>query len=251
MQIAQGIEMLEITAEVMGGTDTLYPALLWDEDHAVLVDTGYPGLLDKIKKAFELAGVAWSTLDTVVLTHQDIDHIGGLPSILDEANGTIKVLTHPIEQPYIEGERMLLKHTPEAIAAAEAMLPPHVPEEWRRAFLHLLAHPPKAKVDAVIEDGQKLPVAGGVIVVETPGHSPGHVSLYHPASRTLIAADSLTVKNGELHGPDPRVTPDMATALSSLRKYADYAVENVICYHGGLYRGDAGRRIAELAEGAQ
>lgn len=84
-------------------------------------------------------------MDTVVITHQDIDHIGGLPSILGEANGTIKVLAHPIEQPYIEGERMLLKHTPEAIAAAEAMLPPHVPEEWRRAFLHRLAHPLRQK----------------------------------------------------------------------------------------------------------
>ncbi|AIQ12583.1 MBL fold metallo-hydrolase [Paenibacillus durus] len=249
MQIAQGIELLEITAEVMGGTDSLYPVLLWDEDHAVLVDTGYPGLLGKFKEAFAHTGVAWSKLDTVVITHQDIDHIGGLPAILSEPHGTIKVLAHPIEQPYIEGERMLLKHTPEAIAAAEAMLPPHVPEEWRRAFLHVLAHPPKAKVDALIEDGQELPVAGGVVVIETPGHSPGHICLYHPASRTLIAGDSLTVKEGVLRGPDPRVTPDMATALSSLRRLAGYEIETVICYHGGLYRGDANRRIAELAEG--
>ncbi|WP_025691994.1 MBL fold metallo-hydrolase [Paenibacillus zanthoxyli] len=251
MQIAQGIEMLEITAEVMGRTDTLYPVLLWDEDHAMLVDTGYPGLLGKFKEAFAHAGVAWSKLDTVMITHQDIDHIGGLPAILGESHGTIKVLAHPIEQPYIEGERMLLKHTPEAIAAAEAMLPPHVPEEWRRAFLHVLAHPPKAKVSALVEDGQELPVAGGVMVIETPGHSPGHICLYHPASRTLIAGDSLTVKDGVLHGPDPRVTPDMATALSSLRRLAGYAIETVICYHGGLYRGDANQRIAELAEELQ
>ncbi|WP_025701141.1 MBL fold metallo-hydrolase, partial [Paenibacillus forsythiae] len=212
MQIAQGVEMLEIAAEVMGETNFVYPVLLRDEDHAVLVDTGYPGLLHTFKQAVAQAGVAWSELDTVVITHQDIDHIGGLPAMLGEPHSRVKVLAHPIEQPYIEGERMLLKHTPEAIAAAEAMLPPHVPEEWRRAFLHHLAHPPKAKVDALIEDGQELPVAGGVIVVETPGHSPGHISLYHPASRTLIAGDSLTVKEGALHGPDPRVTPDMAAA---------------------------------------
>lgn len=86
-------------------------------------------------------------------------------------------------------------------------------------------------------------------MIHTPGHSPGHLSLYHHDSRTLIAADALTVQDGELQGPTPSATPDMELALSSLNKFSEYEIDTVICYHGGRYRGDANRRIAELAEG--
>lgn len=249
MRIAEGIEMLEITAEVMGSRDTLYPVLLYDDNGAMLVDTGYPGLAGTFGEACVKAGVPLSRVDTILITHQDLDHIGSLPVLVQESGGRIRVLAHPAEQPYIEGDQMLLKHSPEAISAAEAMLPPSVPEQWRKAFLHILAHPPKAKVDGNVTDGDLLPIAGGVTVIGTPGHSPGHVALYHRASRTLIAVDSLTVRNGELHGPDPRATPDMDTALASLRKYAAFDIGRVICYHGGLHEGDAAGRIAELAEG--
>ncbi|WP_410511690.1 MBL fold metallo-hydrolase [Paenibacillus sp. BR2-3] len=249
MHIAKGIEMLEISVQVMGGSETIYPTLLWDEETAVLVDTGYPGLLPTFKDALQEAAVPWSKLHTIIITHQDLDHIGSLPSFLTEGDSKLTVLAHEIEKPYIQGEKMLLKHTPDALAAAEAMIPAHVPEEWRRAFLHVLAHPPKGRVDHTIADGDMLPFAGGITVIHTPGHSPGHLSLYHHESRTLIAADALTVLNGELQGPDSTATPDMNTALRSLTKFIDYKIDNVICYHGGLYRGDANRRIIELANG--
>ncbi|WP_379134879.1 MBL fold metallo-hydrolase [Paenibacillus sp. sgz500958] len=247
MHIAKGIEMLEISVQVMGGTDTLYPTLLYDEHSALLVDTGYPGLLESFKSAFQAAQVPWSRLNSVLITHQDLDHIGSLNAILEDCTEPVTVLAHEKEKPYIQGGLMLLKHTPEALAAAEAMLPPHVPEEWRRKFMYVLSHPPKGRVDRLIAGGDELPLAGGARIIHTPGHSPGHLSLYHPGSKTLIAADALTVQDGKLHGPDPRATPDPDTALRSLAALADYDIETVICYHGGLYRGDANRRIAELA----
>lgn len=248
MHIASGIEMLEITAQVMGGSDTIYPTLLWDQNSAVLVDTGFPGLLPKFKEALKEAHVPWEQLRTVIITHQDLDHIGSLPALLSDESLSLTVLAHEIEKPYIEGERMLLKHTPEALAAAEAMIPPHIPEEWRHAFLSVLSHPPKGRVDQALTDGEILPLAGGITIIHTPGHSPGHLSLYHHNSRTLIAADALTVQDGELHGPTPSATPDMKLALSSLAKFSEYEIEKVICYHGGIYRGDAKKRMAEIAE---
>jgi len=249
MHIAKGIDMLEISVQIMGGDETIYPVLFTDGNCALLVDTGYPGVADKLKAAFHTASIPWSKLNTILITHQDLDHIGSLPALLADKGPALTVLAHDIEKPYIQGDKMLLKHTPEALAAAEAMLPPHVPEEWRRAFLHTLAHPPQGRVDRTIADGELLPAAGGITVIHTPGHSPGHLSLYHRESRTLIAADALTVRSGELHGPDSRATPDMGTALRSLSRLAAYEIDTVICYHGGLYRGDANRRIAELAGG--
>ncbi|MFZ4858301.1 MAG: hypothetical protein ACOYL3_18075 [Desulfuromonadaceae bacterium] len=49
--------------------------------------------------------------------------------------------------------------------------------------------------------------------------------------------------------PYPLYTPDLPTALESLKKLAAYDIENVLCYHGGVYRGDVNRRIAALADG--
>ncbi|MGN7765063.1 MBL fold metallo-hydrolase [Paenibacillus sp. 22594] len=249
MHIAKGIEMLEITVPVMGGTDTFCPALIWDEAGAVLIDTGVPGAAQKFKEAAAEASVPWDLVRTILITHQDIDHIGSLQALLEQSQSKITVFAHEIERPYIEGDKMLLKLTPDAVAAAEAALPPSVPEEWKRAFLHILAHPPKGRVDQTLTGGEYLPIGGGITIIHTPGHSPGHLSLYHHTSRTLIAADALTVRGGQLSGPDAAATPDMATALQSLHKFAEFEIDQVICYHGGLFRGDVNRRIAELAQG--
>ena len=43
----------------------------------------------------------------------------------------------------------------------------------------------------LLRDGEVLPVAGGLRVVHTPGHSPGHVSFLHEPTRTLITGDSM------------------------------------------------------------
>lgn len=240
------IEMLELEVQVMGGTDRIYPVVVYDKERAMLVDTGYPGLGTRLMDALAGLGMSADQLDAIMITHQDLDHIGSLPELLALKEKGITVLAHELERPYIEGQRMLLKHTPEALAAAESMLPPDLPAQWREAFLRVLKHPPHAPVNTLVADGDEL--EGGLCVIHTPGHSPGHISLYHRPSRTLIAGDALTTAGGVLFGPDPTATPDMETALDSLRKLADYDIDSVICYHGGWYRGEANKRIAALAK---
>jgi glyoxylase-like metal-dependent hydrolase (beta-lactamase superfamily II) len=44
-------------------------------------------------------------------------------------------------------------------------------------------------------------------------------------------------------------TYDIDLAIKSLKKLIQMDIENVICYHGGLYKGNANQRIAELAKG--
>lgn len=247
MKVADGLVMLEIAAIVMGKEDVIHPAFLWDDRSAVLVDTGYPGQWPLIRDAILKANVPLEKLSHIIVTHQDLDHIGSLPVILQDAKQRIEVLASSAEKPFIEGERKLLKISEEAIEKAVAALPASVPEQMRSAFRAVLTNPPKACVDRAIGDGEHLPFCGGIAVIGTPGHTPGHTSLYHMRSKTLIAADALTVENGQLLGPNPATTLDMEEALESLRRLARFEIENVICYHGGLYRGDANRRIAELA----
>lgn len=86
-----------------------------------------------------------------------------------------------------------------------------------------------------------------MVVIETPGHTPGHVCLYHEPSRTLIAGDALTVREGRLYGADPATTLDWTAVQASIAKLTAFDIETVICYHGGLFRGNAMDRLAELA----
>lgn len=249
MQITSGVEMLEISAMIMGVQNTIYPTLFWDSETVILVDTGYPGQLPLIRLEMEKAGIPFDRLTKVIITHQDIDHIGCLPNIVEEASQKVEVLAHDLEKPYIQGDKRLLKITPESIRAALEALPPEMPDDLRRAFQARLENTPKAKVDQTLADGEELPFCGGITVIHTPGHTPGHVCLYHAPSKTLVTGDALNIVDGQLEGANPQHTRDMDLAKTSLKKFTQYDIEAVISYHGGLYINNPNQRIAELANG--
>ncbi|MCJ8010913.1 MBL fold metallo-hydrolase [Paenibacillus sp. KQZ6P-2] len=244
---ASQIHMLDISAMIMGKVDTIHPTLIHDDKHAILVDTGFPGQTPLFTQAMESHGIRIHDLSHVILTHQDIDHIGSLPAMLEQTEHLIEVLASEKEKPFIEGDQMILKITPEALAAAEAMIPANVPEQWKQAFLSTLKNPPKSPVNRVIQDGEVLPLCGGIEVIATPGHTPGHISLYHIPSKTLIAADALRVVDGRLYGPSPEQTLNMPQAMESVKKLASYEVQSVICYHGGLFQDNVSQALQELA----
>ncbi|MDR6549772.1 MBL fold metallo-hydrolase [Paenibacillus qinlingensis] len=247
MQISEGLYSLALSVPIMGQVNVIHPALLLDEQGAILVDTGFPGTLPLLRNTLENLGVALSKLDSVLITHQDIDHIGGLPSLLQAITHPIKVYASELEKPYIQGDTMLIKITPASIQSALANLPADTTPETRDAFRRNLENPPKAPVDTILEDGQEIDRCGGIVVILTPGHTPGHLSLYHKKSKTLLAADSMVVVDGVLEGPKPAYCSDYSLALQSLKKYAQFDIDQVLCYHGGLYTDHANQRIAELA----
>src|SRR5690554_1731132 len=105
MKLAQGVEMLQLTA---GSGQTFNAALIWDEENVVLVDAGLPNMQAEIQAAVEELGIKYSRLNRVIITHHDRDHLGSLPEILAAAAQTISVLAHEKEKAYIEGEEHLL-----------------------------------------------------------------------------------------------------------------------------------------------
>lgn len=239
MRITAGVEMLELSADLSMGPAVIYPTLIWDENTAILVDTGLPGLLPQIREAIEKAGAPFEKLRQVIITHHDMDHIGTLSGILNKAPGTIKLLAHEAEKPYIQGDKTPLKMTAERLAQLESL-----PEEKRREMRAMYVN----KVDQTLTDGEELPYCGGITVIHTPGHTHGHICLYLRRGKILISGDALNASNGKLLGPAPQFTFDMDQALKSLKKLNQYNIEAVICYHGGLCRGNINRRIAELTK---
>lgn len=248
MEVANGIEMLEIEATILGKSTSIYPTLIYDGSISILVDTGFPGQASLIRDSMKKAGRSFEELRKIVITHHDIDHIGSLPAILSESPKPIQVLAHEIEKPFVQGEKILLKYTSDAIEGALHSLPPEFAATARKSIQMVLDNPPKAGVDKTVIDGQELPYCGGIIVIDTPGHTPGHISLYHKQSKTLVAADAMRIEQGKLLGPDPSATLDMDTAIRSLDKLKQYDIQSIICYHGGLCRDSVNERIAALCQ---
>ncbi|MDA1651085.1 MULTISPECIES: MBL fold metallo-hydrolase [unclassified Bacillus cereus group] len=217
MEIAKGVEMLQLKFQEF----IIYPILLWNDEMAVLIDTGFPGQFEDIQVEMERVGVSVDKLKVVILTHQDIDHIGSLPDVLENGVSDIKVYAHELDKPYIEGDLPLLKDV-------------HV------------ENPPKGKVSDTVIDGQELPYCGGILILHTPGHTPGHISLYLKQSKTLIAGDSMYSVNGKLGGIHAPTTLNIMEARQSLKKYLNLDIESVVCYHGGLSKGNIKIQLQNL-----
>lgn len=89
-----------------------------------------------------------------------------------------------------------------------------------------------------------------LVVVATPGHTPGHMSVYDPIGGALIAGDSL---NGDseglvVTGANPRFSDDMAQAAESVRKLATLNPTAIYFGHGEPLLVDAAGKLAELAQ---
>ena len=98
MKIADNIEMLGLSIKLMGSERTIYPTLMWDEDNVILVDAGIPGYLLQLKNVMIEAGVSFDRLNKIIVTHQDIDHIGGIKGIISE-KPEVMVLAHEEDKP--------------------------------------------------------------------------------------------------------------------------------------------------------
>lgn len=235
-----GIEMLEIKEWLLEQERVIHPTLIWDEKGVVLLDTGYPGQVRLFQQKLSDYGFELSDLVKILLTHQDIDHIGSLPNLI-ESNPSTEVYASLIEKPYIEGNKQILKFNEQALAQIDQL-----PEAIQTHIRRLAANLPKAPVHHTIKDGEILSIGGGLQVIETPGHTPGHISFYHIPSKTLIAGDALFAHEGEFILPDPAVTYDMEQAKDSIRKLTNYEIETVICYHGGMVQGNILQKLQQL-----
>ena len=225
MKIADNAAMLELPIP----NGTIYPTLTWSENSLVLIDAGFPGQTDALISAIEAEGFRAEDITHIILTHQDIDHIGCLPDILKLAPSA-RVITHVDEAPYIDGRK-----TPVKLAALEVAydsLPEHLQQfcgTLREGFANR-----RTAIGQMVEDCELLPIAGGIEVVHTPGHTPGHMALLLRQSCIMVAGDAANISDNQLIGPNPQHTYDMAQGMLSLERIKAYDCRGVIAYHCGF-----------------
>lgn len=88
----------------------------------------------------------------------------------------------------------------------------------------------------------------GMRIIDTPGHTLGHISVYEPSTRILVAGDALRNAGG-LVGSDPQYTTDESKANDTVRKLAAMDIMAVLPGHGGPVTVGVGKALKDLAAG--
>lgn len=225
---------LEISYDFNGHGGTIYPAIAWDEKEMILIDCGFPGFLKSIEKKAQSKGLDLNNLTRIILTHHDYDHIGSLADF-KKKYPRVKIYSSSIEKEYINGDKKMLR-----VSLAEEKMD-DLPEEEKdkiidnNARLNSVA---RVEVDEVLKDKDEFDWCGGMEIIATPGHMPGHICIYFKEMKTAVTGDAISIINGKLANPDPVFTLDMELANKSLRKLLNYDIKRLITYHWGVYDGD-------------
>lgn len=196
------------------------PYVIIDADGLTIIDTGLPRSQKKILAYVASLGKRAQDVKRIIITHADLDHFGGLAA-LQAATGA------RVYASKIEADSIAMGKSSREIKATGFSL--------RRVLFAVLRPFMKAtpiKVDEILAEGQTLPVLGGLRIIETPGHTPGHVSLFAPAVGVLFCGDSMVSDHHGLQGSRPGITWDETKARESERKQAALGAQIVCSGHG-------------------
>lgn len=151
----------------------------------VLIDAGvWPSRGTIIRAATERFGPG-SRPSAIVLTHGHFDHVGALPDLAERWD--VPVYAHELEMPYLDGRSPYPPPDPAVGGGAMSFLSRFFP----RGPINL-----GSRLRPLPADGQ-VPGMPGWLWIHTPGHTPGHVSLFREADRMLIAGDAFVTQRQE------------------------------------------------------
>lgn len=214
----------------------------------VLVDTGPRGSARKIIAMAEALFGQGAQPSAIVLTHGHSDHTGSLEALLNQWN--VPVYAHPLEIPFLTGRSAYPPADPTVGGGMMSLMSVF----FRKYPLKLKRRPKAIDVDAGIPELPEWKV------IHTPGHSPGHISLFLPLNTTLIAGDAFTTTRAEsaiyvmnnikkLSGPPMYMTIDWADARKSVTKLARLEPRIAGTGHGPVMRGrELQQGLKNLAE---
>lgn len=203
-------------------------AFVEDDGSVTLVDCGVKRAPKKIVAALASIGKHPSDVQRIVLTHAHFDHAGGAARMVDETSAD-GVDVHADDAHYVRtGTR------PPGDSASTAG--------------RLLARAPWGDFTATpvaeeLVDGQLIDVAGGLRVLHTPGHTPGHISLLHPRSGVLITGDSIFNMNARMSWPTKLACTSFRQNVQTAHVLGEIEYAVAAFTHGPEIRDDAREQV--------
>lgn len=205
--------------------------LIIAEDTLTLIDTGLKDGASHVLDFLRHIGRSPEEISLIVLTHNHIDHMGGLADIKKHTNA--KVAAH-------RADIGIREHPPAAGGRYREPLA-QIKSKLQSVFSVL-----PEDVDMILEGGETLDCLGGLDVIHTPGHTPGSISLYSQKHKMLFSGDLIRKRRKKLLLPPKMVCTDIDQNLESIKKISHYEIE-ILCFgHGLPLLQDVSPRILDL-----
>ena len=219
-------------------TDHLYQislgpvnAFVVEDQGLTLVDTGLPGSADKILAAIRKGGKNPDDIQRIILTHWHPDHAGSAAELKRRTKA--RLYAHALDAPLLEqgdGSSRPQHLTP-------GLLNWLVFQLFIKRTSSLI---PAVQVDERLADNDVLPIAGGLRVIHTPGHSAGHIALLLEQEGVLIAGDLCA--NLPSLGYST-VYENRALGRQSILKAAAFPFDKAVFGHGNLLQPAASQKM--------
>jgi glyoxylase-like metal-dependent hydrolase (beta-lactamase superfamily II) len=214
MEIIPGVFMISSTV--------FYQYLIAEAGDLTLIDTGLPNNANNIVNYLAQKGFTLDQVKRILITHADSDHYGSVNALL-EMNPSIRVMTSQIE----------------ADAMRVGKLSRELKGEGFSKLVHKVSAPLFAvkptRVDEILQPGQVLQQLNGLEVLDTKGHTPGHISFFSASTGVLFSGDSIAISNKELHPSSGGNTWNAELAKVSFEK--ELALKpKYICGGHGFYQ---------------
>jgi glyoxylase-like metal-dependent hydrolase (beta-lactamase superfamily II) len=242
-EVAPGIHRIE---SVLGPRP--FSQYLLRGERTLLVDTGVketPG--DVILPFLADAGIDPAELDLVLLSHSDVDHFGGDEAIRRAAPRAL-FCAHLADVPWLSDRERIMRERYGWYAAYGVGYPPET-AAWLRDAMGA-----DVPIDVGLSGGETIRLGAELTlhVLHLPGHSPGHLGLWEPRSRTAIIQDAVMARGlldteGKVIHPSPYF--DAAGYEASARLLMRLEPERLLTAHYAIVEGtDVDRFLDDTVE---
>lgn len=175
-------------------------AFLVDDGSVTLIDAGLPVSSPGIRSELNTAGYGVDDIDRVLVTHYDLDHVGGLHRLGPRLDATVYIGVNDLDLLERRSSPPLLHH--------KGLFHRGLRSVYR---LPSLDYRP-------VEDGD---VIGGFTAFHTPGHNPGHLVFVHEQLEAGLLGDLVWERDGSFTTPVWLDSYDMRTLRESIVRFAE------------------------------
>ncbi len=212
---------------------------------AVLFDTGVNGTVpDVVIPYLNRVGIPVDHIDTVVVSHCDVDHFGGIMDA-HERFPAAEIVAHDLDADAMESFEWYERDRGRSFRSDFFF--DEGPDEWARSVVRTGPVTRRVTGDFTLDLGDRV-----LDVLHVPGHSRGHLSIHDSTNAFIAISDAILGEATPLRNGDPAFPPTYRYEhdyLNAINRVESLNVDFIGTAHYGLLgRMEAAQFLARSRE---